>query len=303
MTTPIKKQAILLGILLCLSILSYTKLGETIALIAAISMIGLPITLFLFALPTIAAAIAILLITQAAGRLAGISFGWIFGATICIGFYHLPEYILRPAAKAEAEAMLAQDTGWDGAFGERHVALLGTRRIGDCSTRCRELLAAGAEEVFITDQIEDYWQLDQLSGNVGGLSFFMPAQGQCDPVLDELRRAHSGVMVSRFDRDECYQARPANLNEMDIAIWNGRIGRPAGTRWVENLHRSRLFRRDTTGWQLAEQSSQASFRLVIHAMLTHWGGYGMEIKFDPGFYWKRATIGERPETPFFKAGS
>ncbi|MCG7522136.1 hypothetical protein [Ruegeria sp. Ofav3-42] len=301
MTNGFKSQAILLAVLLVLSILTYTKLGETIALLAAITLIGLPITVLIAALPTISAAIAVLIITQRLGRLVGLSFGWVFGALLCLGFYHLPEYILRPAAEAEAKAMLTQDTGWDGTFSGTHIALLGVHP-GKCRRRCRDLLAEGVEAVFLTDHSANYWQHNQLSGEIAGLSFFMRSQGKCDPALDALRRAHSGVMVSRFDRDECFQAKPAILNDMDIAVWSGDIRRPAGTHWVETLRRARLFRRTTAGWQLAEQSSQVTYRSVTNAMLTREGGNGIAIQLDPGFNWKGVTIGPYPDIPSFKAG-
>lgn len=234
--------------------LTYTKLGETIALIVAISMIGLPLTLLLFALPTISAAIAALMITQYLGRLIGLSFGWIFGALLCFSFYHLPENIFRPAAEAEAQAMLAQDTGWDGRFQPTRIALLDAGP-GWCSERCRELLAAGAEAVFIPAQRTKPWTEAQLSGDMPGQSFSMRVDGQCEPDLQKLRQAHSSASVSRFDRDECFKVRGAVLDNMQMAIWDGTIRRPAGTRWVQTLHRTRLFRRSADGWQIEEQAS------------------------------------------------
>ncbi|WP_170763976.1 hypothetical protein [Ruegeria lacuscaerulensis] len=292
MTNNIKFQALLLAILFSLSMMTYTKLGETIALVAAISMIGLPITLLLFALPTISAAIAALIITQALGRLVGLSSGWVFGAPLCVGFCHLPEYVFRPAAETEAAAMLAQDTGWDGRFTPMRIALLDARP-GGCYARCRDLLAEGAEAVFIPAQKTEPWQQKPITGDMPSLSFTMRTEGNCDPVLDAFRRAQSGVKISRFDRDECFQKRAAVLDEMEMAIWDGNIHRPSGTHWVEALRRARMFRRAANGWQVEEQVSQVTYRSVTNAILTRWGGYGMEIKFEPEFNWKRITIGQR----------
>lgn len=44
-----------------------------------------------------------------------------------------------------------------------------------------------------------------------------------------------------------------------------------------------------------------TYRNVTNAFLTHWGGYGMEIKFEPELNWRKVTVGQRVKPQVVKA--
>ena len=302
---------VVLGVasLICLS-----PIGSVIAIIAAISIIGLPLTLLLGAIPSIFLFLLLARLIHLALRAVGLRF-WPASAALALGLLALIPYFENQRLSTEASALTAGDTTAIGPLPAISTVAyvqygMSNREIG-CGDFCQRALLNGVVTQFIMvsskepggtladDLVGKLYRLDPMAicpafDLKEGDSINIPGEktvwGDKSPA-DLLRlKAAQGI---------CLTTRAAALDEADGILVAGRIKKgqspySAGLSLLADTvsaERLALFVRQDGELVERYRATGVTYYPMLPILLPSYvGGYGLELA--PGFLRSTAYLGD-----------
>lgn len=271
-------------VLAVLSALTWTPLGDIVATITAISVIGLPITALVFVLPTMTVALALILVPHRALRLMGVRHGWIVGVVLC-GVLALMPPLVAARMDSTAQALAARDHPFPSPLARAGTIVIDSPRT-DCDAWCRDLLDMGFDGV-ITARAPDYDRPEMP------VTLHRRVVTTKDCATFEHWDRNSPWSDSRPGQETCILRIPATLAEGTVALVHEkpRPKAPLGGRF-DFVIVSRLMQRVDGRWQETGRRSRVIYDHPILPLISRSADSGMAVRSRPGLMSRRVTLGD-----------
>ncbi len=295
------KFDILLAILGVISLFCLSPIGAMLALIAAIAIIGLPLTVIMGAIPTLFLFLLIARLVQSIIPVRGIA-GMAIGGTVSLAVLAIVPWLANQRLAATADALVAGDMAK--ATPQRYTTLavvdVGTRSKNDCGDFCQRALLNGAVDRMIVARAAALG--DAPDAALAGTAYRIEQRQTCPPLdlkdgVDPLRlagekRSHgdpspADMLRLLAARGSCVVAEPATVGQADAVIGLGSIRKgvapvAAGmSPFADTLSASRLSLHVRENSMLVERHRATS--VIYHPLLpilapSYVGGYGLELR-------------------------
>jgi type III secretory pathway component EscS len=293
-----------------------SEIGHVIAIIAGISVIGLPIMIAMMAIPTFSLFMVFAWVCRRLLRFAGFD-SLPLALVAAAGLMFAIPFIENSLTGAQVSQFLSADrqTGEDGnapRFGGNAFGVYVGRKITrECDELCQRLLLSGAARSYIVAPRADDGGNPRFDER--GTAWSLERRGQCPavklreglrvlPVADK-EASVAPMMLAAIARGTCLIEREASIGEADAIIWHENTREAATDSGVwpfaNRLSSARLqwFEKAVEG-RFAETWRQSMVKwTTLSPFLHHRYGGGVELRIHSEFARKKNAIPQDGKGP------
>ncbi|MEM9107133.1 MAG: hypothetical protein AAGC96_15895, partial [Pseudomonadota bacterium] len=286
-----------------LSLLCISEAGRAIAILAAITIIGLPITVFMGLVPTLFVIFVLARLIYMVGWVFGLRPYWVVCAVVGLGLLAVIPYFENQRLSALAEDYLASDKSSPGT--ELPVATLAVVQLlkpsgnRQCDDLCQRALLNGQVKKVIMGGIDA--MPSGLDKSAEGMGYWLEEREKC-PVFHlrdgfgnlridgEKRKAGSPtpskLLHLKASNGICFIQSPTRISDADTIIFRGSVAKAPsakemGFRWdvdAVSADRISVYSKDGGHFSKRHQDTIVKVGFLWPVLMpTYVGGYGLEI--------------------------
>lgn len=274
MEFPISRAGKALIVLAGLCIPLFLPIGDAVVSLLFWSVVGMPVAIFLVAVPLIVFCGGAGWASSALAKSLGMPSTGAFCLGLLIGVapLTLPVLVLNPTIERDLARVLEKDVAWPKTLPEAdHLALAHQRteatRVGDarCDALCTELLVYAHVPDLIVARLP---ALFDLSDTTPATRFQLRASSACADLRDVAQLAPQDPKDLRHTFRFCIEAIPTTLAEADLVLVEGKKTSKTPNSGlaerdapgISSIQRRSVLQRKASGLQIVGQQSWVSYR-------------------------------------------